>query len=66
LTLQEIAFIGSYTYTMLDFRKTVEALAAGLFGSLDWTEARPLAEGERAFDDIRHGRVAAAKIILRP
>ncbi len=66
LTLQEITFIGSYTYTMLDFRKTVEALVSGVFGNLDWTEERPLGEGEQAFDDIRHGRVAAAKVILRP
>jgi threonine dehydrogenase-like Zn-dependent dehydrogenase len=66
LTLQEIDFIGSYAYTMLEFRKTVEALVAGVFGELNWTEERPLAEGQRAFDDIRHGRVAAAKIILRP
>ena len=33
---------------------------------LDWTEERPLSEGARAFTDIRAGRVAAPKIILKP
>jgi L-iditol 2-dehydrogenase len=65
LTLQEIAFIGAYTYTALDFRKAVEALTSGALGGLDWTEERPLGEGARAFAEIREGRVEAAKIVLR-
>ena len=35
-------------------------------GDLAWVEDRPLAEGARAFDDLHHGRSAAAKILLRP
>jgi L-iditol 2-dehydrogenase len=66
LTLQEITFVGSYCYTMLDFRETVAALAAGRFGPLEWYEERPLSEGARAFADIDAGRADAAKIILRP
>jgi threonine dehydrogenase-like Zn-dependent dehydrogenase len=66
LTLQEIAFLGTYTYTAADFRETVAAMEAGRLGPLDWTETRPLAEGPRAFDDIRSGRVAAPKIVLEP
>lgn len=66
LTLQEIAFLGTYTYTAQDFRDTAAALFDGRLGALDWTEARPLAEGARAFDDIRAGRVAAPKIVLHP
>ena len=66
LTLQEIAFLGTYTYTAADFRETVGAMADGRLGTLDWTEARPLAEGARAFADIRAGRVAAPKIVLQP
>ena len=66
MTLQEIAFVGTYTYTAADFRATVAAMADGRLGPLDWTETRPLAEGARAFADIRAGRVAAPKIILEP
>jgi L-iditol 2-dehydrogenase len=66
ITLQEIKFVGSYCYTMVDFRETVAALAAGQLGRLDWFEERPLREGARAFDDLDKGRSAAAKIILRP
>ena len=66
MTLQEITFIGTYTYTAQDFRDTAAAIFDGRLGALDWTEARPLSDGQRAFDDIRAGRVAAPKIILEP
>jgi len=66
LTLQEITFIGTYTYSMQDFRDTCAAIFDGRLGPLDWIETRPLAEGARAFEDIREGRVAAPKIILKP
>jgi L-iditol 2-dehydrogenase len=66
ITLQEVTFIGTYTYTMVDFRATISALHAGVLGSLDWIEARPLADGLAAFHDLDAGRTAAAKIMLRP
>ena len=66
LTLQEVTFVGSYCYTMLDFRETVAALASGQLGALDWVEERPLREGAAAFKAIDDGTVAAAKIVLRP
>ncbi len=66
MTLQEITFIGTYTYTAQDFRDTASALFEGRLGPLDWTETRALAEGAAAFADIRSGRVAAPKIILKP
>ncbi|MEO0542607.1 MAG: alcohol dehydrogenase catalytic domain-containing protein [Pseudomonadota bacterium] len=66
LTLQEITFIGTYTYTMQDFRDTCAAIFNGDLGSLDWFEKRNLAAGARAFSDIRGGIVAAPKIILNP
>lgn len=66
LTLQEISFIGAYTYTPEDFRATAAAIFDGRLGSLDWPEQRPLAEGGQAFADIRDGRVSAPKIILKP
>jgi L-iditol 2-dehydrogenase len=66
MTLQEITFIGTYTYTAQDFRDTAEAMFAGRLGPLDWTETRALADGAVAFADIRAGRTAAPKIILKP
>ena len=66
MTLQEITFIGTYTYTAQDFRDTAAAIFDGRLGALAWTEERPLSEGGQAFADIRAGRTAAPKIILRP
>ena len=66
ITLQEITLLGTYCYTMVDFRETIAALAAGRLGPLDWFEERPLSDGAAAFRDIDAGRTAAAKIILRP
>lgn len=65
-TLQEITFIGTYTYTAADFRDTAAALFDERLGPLDWTQARPLSEGASAFVDLRTGKVAAPKIILTP
>ena len=66
LTLQEIAFLGTYTYTPEDFRETARAIFDGRLGALDWIETRALSEGAAAFADIRAGRVAEPKIVLRP
>ncbi len=66
LTLQEVMFCGSYTYTMEDFRAVVSAMSAGGLGNLDWYEERALADGPNAFSDLIDGRTGAAKIILRP
>lgn len=66
LTLQEVTFSGTYTYTMEDFRDTVAAMHSGALGALDWFEQRRLSDGLMAFEDLRAGRTAAAKILLRP
>lgn len=66
LTLQEVTFIGTYTYTMTDFRGTLEAMRSGALGALDWFEQRDLGDGPTAFDDLLNGRAAASKIVLRP
>ncbi len=66
MTLQEVTFIGTYTYTALEFRETLAAIVKGGLGPLDWTEARHLRDGQNAFIDILSGSVAAPKIILRP
>ncbi|MEM6619309.1 MAG: alcohol dehydrogenase catalytic domain-containing protein [Pseudomonadota bacterium] len=66
MTLQEVTFMGTYTYTAEDFRDTAQGIYEGHFGDLDWAEERSLSEGAAAFTDIDAGRVAAPKIILRP
>ena len=66
MTLQEITFIGTYTYSQADFRGTAQAIFDGRLGALDWPEIRPLSDGARAFTDIKAGRAAAPKIILKP
>jgi L-iditol 2-dehydrogenase len=66
MTLQEITFIGTYTYTAQDFRNTAAAIIDGTLGALDWPEIRPLSDGGAAFGDILAGRAASPKIVLRP
>jgi len=66
MTLQEITFIGTYTYTAADFRDTAAAMFDGRLGALDCPEIRPLSEGPSAFAQLRDGKVAAPKIILAP
>lgn len=66
MTLQEVTFIGTYTYTMQDFRDTAQAMFDGRLGPLDWCEFRPLSKGGEAFADLHNGKVDAPKIILNP
>lgn len=66
MTLQEITFIGTYTYTAQDFRDTAQAIFDGRLGALDWCQYRPLSEGAEAFAALRAGTVAEPKIILEP
>ena len=66
MTLHEITFIGTYTYTAKDFRATAQAIFDGRLGPLDWTQTRALAEGARAFSEIHAGSVAAPKVLLDP
>lgn len=66
MTLQEITFIGTYTYTAKDFRDTAAAIFDGRLGPLDWCQHRPLSEGAEAFAALRAGQVAEPKIILTP
>jgi alcohol dehydrogenase len=66
LTLAEITLLGTYTYRMADLRATVAALARGVYGDLSWVERRALSAGAKAFDDLHHGRLASAKVVLEP
>ena len=65
LTLQEITFIGCYTYSPLDLRVTLDKIHQGALGTLDWVESRPLAEGGDAFRDLHSGLCASPKVVLR-
>ena len=66
MTLQEIQFIGTYTYTAQDFRDTAQAIFDERLGPFNWIEKRPLSAGQKSFDDIRAGCAAAPKIVLIP
>lgn len=66
MTLQEITFIGTYTYTAEDFRQTAKAIFDGSLGALDWITTQPLATGADAFAAIRSGSATAPKTILIP
>ncbi len=66
LTLDEIAFLGNYTYSVIDLRAAIGLLYCGALGELDWVESRALADGAQAFRDIHEGNAAAAKIVLKP
>ena len=66
MTLQEIGFVGTYTYTPEDFRQTAAAIFDGRLGTLDWPQTRALSEGAAAFGEILNGSIAAPKIVLAP
>ncbi len=63
ITLQEIAFIGSYCYTPADFKAALTLLETGAITPEGWVEERPLEEGPAAFRAIHEG-TAPPKIIL--
>ncbi len=66
LTLEEITFLGNYTYSVLDLKASIDLLYQGALGSLDWVETRALGEGAAAFRDIHEGKAASPKIVLIP
>ncbi|MBU2533641.1 MAG: zinc-binding dehydrogenase, partial [Alphaproteobacteria bacterium] len=66
MTLQEITFVGTYTYTADDFRETAAAIFDGRLGPLDWLDIRPLDGGVSAFREIHEGDATSPKIILEP
>ena len=47
MTLQEITFIGTYTYTAADFHDTAQAIFDGKFGDFAWVKHRQLDDGAR-------------------
>ncbi len=65
MTLREITFIGTYTYTPVDLRATLAKLHSGALGDLGWVEQRPLASGAEAFAELLQGQCAAPKVVLQ-
>ena len=66
LTLAEITFMGSYTYTEHDLKETIDHLYSGNFGDLSWVEKRSITCGNQAFVDIHNHNVSSGKILLIP
>jgi len=66
ITLAEVTFIGTYTYTAADFRVAARKLHNGDIGFPEWFDERPMSEGAEAFAQLIQGQVASPKIILRP
>ena len=66
MTLQEITFIGTYTYTHQDFQDCAQAMFTGALGAIDWWQPYPLSAGATAFAELAAGKVAAAKVVLLP
>lgn len=65
MTLQEITFIGCYTYSPVDLKATLHKLHSGDLGTLDWISSRPLDSGGEAFKQILAGACEAPKIVLQ-
>lgn len=66
MTLQDIRFAGSYTYTHEDFVNTTRAMFSGKLGPLDWIETHSLSAGAGIFRQLNEGRIATPKVILNP
>ena len=66
MTLQEITFVGTYTYTSSDFKETADKIFNNEFGNLDWVDIRPLKDGQACFEEILEGKTLFPKIILKP
>ncbi|WP_062562950.1 zinc-dependent alcohol dehydrogenase [Paracoccus aminovorans] len=66
MTLQEITFIGTYTYTQGDFEECAAAIIDGRLGRCDWTDIRSLSEGAAAFAEIVGNAIASPKVVLLP
>ena len=66
MTLQDISFVGSYTYTQQDFTNTATALNHHRLGDLNWTQAYSLEQGPELFVSINSGTMNAPKVLLYP
>jgi len=65
ITLGEIVFLGTYTYTNEEFSQAAELLnSCVLNDDLNWISEVSLKDGQKAFDSILDGTTSSAKIIL--
>ena len=64
MTLREITFVGTYTYTPIDLHATLQKLNSGALGTLAWIEQRSLARGAEAFSELVEGLCPAPKVVL--
>jgi L-gulonate 5-dehydrogenase len=64
LTLDEITFLGNYTYIVVDLKAAIDLLYSGALGSLDCVDTRWLSDGAVAFREIHEGKAASPKIVL--
>lgn len=62
----EISVLSSFCYTRQDFASSVQLLASGFIKETEWSEIRPLSEGQSAFADLTAGKVGNSKIFLNP
>ena len=66
ITLQEITFLGNYTYNDEDCATAIDLLHRKAIGeTYPWLECRSLSAGAKAFHDIDQG-IAPPKIVLQP
>jgi threonine dehydrogenase-like Zn-dependent dehydrogenase len=60
----EITLLGSFCYQPQDFQDALQLLISGKVDETGWSEIRPLADGNEAFQDLVKGTVKNAKIFL--
>ena len=61
---QEITLKGAYSYTRQDFNKALYILQAGKISLKGWTTEVPLAEAEKAFQQLDKREIVESKIFL--
>jgi 2-desacetyl-2-hydroxyethyl bacteriochlorophyllide A dehydrogenase len=61
---KEVTLTGSYAWTDDDFARALELLSAGELDTTGWITRVPLAEGQRAFEDLVSGRGGRFKVVL--
>ncbi len=66
MTLQDITFVGSYTYNQEDFKNTANAINQHNLGGLEWVQTHSLDQGPALFQSINSGTIASPKVLLYP
>ena len=61
---KEITLTGSYAWSDDDFARALELIAAGELDATGWFGRMPLADGQRAFEELASGRGGHFKLLL--